>query len=64
MGKEGFLGEVLRVEFDYSEAINTLQSIWLGAECLVTITGELTSVTSDKLFNRTLKDKRFKGLAG
>jgi len=50
--KEGFLGEVLKVEFDSFEAINTLQSVWPGAECLVTITGELAG---DKSFSKTLK---------
>jgi len=50
--KEGFLGKVLKVEFDRSEAINTLQSVWPGAECLVTITGELAGSGS---FSRTLK---------
>jgi len=50
--KEGFLGKVLKVEFDSSEAINTLQSVWPGAECFVTITGELAD---SKSFSRTLK---------
>ncbi len=49
--KEGFLGKVLKVEFDSSEAINTLQSVWPGAESLITITGELTG---GKSFSRTL----------
>jgi len=56
-GKEGFLGEALKVEFDSFEAINTLQSVWPGAECLITITGELTGGRS---FSRTLKVQALK----
>ncbi|MEA2016093.1 MAG: HEAT repeat domain-containing protein [Actinomycetota bacterium] len=55
--KEGFLGGVLKVEFDSFEAINTLQSVWPGAECLITITGELAGGGS---FSRTLKVQALK----
>jgi hypothetical protein len=50
--RKGFLGEVLKVEFDRSSVLDTMQSVWPGAECLVTISGELND---GGFFSRTLR---------
>jgi hypothetical protein len=50
--RKGFLGEVLKVEFDRFSVLDTMQSIWPGAECLVTISGELED---NSFFSKTVR---------
>lgn len=40
--RKGFIGEVLEVKFNKFEAIKSIESIWPGKECDITITGRLS----------------------
>lgn len=39
--RKGFIGKVLEVKFNKFEAIKSIESIWPGKECNITITGRL-----------------------
>lgn len=39
---KGFIGEVLEVKFNKFDAIKSIESVWPGKECNITITGKLS----------------------
>lgn len=51
---KGFIGEVLEVKFNKFEAIKSIERIWPGKECNITITGKLSD---DKPFRETYRIK-------